>query len=79
MRTEARTKLRADLFAVLEGPLLRRSRQANTAFTDTDQFRHLRPGLREIQYRSPADPLFVAGRENLVRDTPSPACTATRA
>ncbi|MFB8243197.1 hypothetical protein ACFC58_42350 [Kitasatospora purpeofusca] len=43
MRTEARPKLRAVLFAVLEGSLLRRSSQANTAFTDTDQFvRHLR-------------------------------------
>ncbi len=43
LRTEARPKLRAVLFAVLEGSLLRRSSQANTAFTDTDQFvRHLR-------------------------------------
>lgn len=33
--------------------LLRRSSQANTGFSDPDQFvRHLRHGLREIQYRS---------------------------
>ncbi|WP_439679717.1 hypothetical protein [Embleya sp. MST-111070] len=38
LRTEARAKLRAAVFAVLEGALLRRNARADTAFTDTDRF-----------------------------------------